>query len=62
MLTLRAGEVKTAAFRQTEHTVTGWAFNAVVGESGGLVLVLLVLLLPEPELLTGETLMLRRPW
>lgn len=64
MLTLTAGKVKTASFGQTEDKLTVWTLDAVVAEQGGGgggVVVRLVLLLPDSELVTGESLMLGRP-
>lgn len=60
MLTLTAGEVKAASFRQAEDKLAVWTLDAVVAQQGAVV-VRLVLLLPDSELLTGESLMLRGP-
>lgn len=58
VLTLGAGEVKTASSGDTEHT----AAARTLQQGGVLVLeVWLVLMLPDSELLTGHTLMFRRP-
>lgn len=58
MSTLRAGEVETSSSAQTEDGAAAWALDGGL-QQGGADLVLL--LLPNLELLTGEFLMLGGP-